>query len=224
MNRQQTLISGGLRRPFWINRLCNQVAILVRDRSGSMKYDQKAVDATAASCQLVEELAKPCNKNGFWLAVVDFDDSADTIHPLEKATSLAGKIQPIQPRSETNITAGLEEALRILRSAEKVTNPTRDISFLRPVVMCFTDGCHNKGSHPRDVAEQLKSFADLVTIGYGSDADDVLLKELATSSQHFFRCRNGAELRCFLAAVGATMSGTLAAGTNATNALSEIKQ
>ena len=156
--------------------------------------------------------------------MVDFDDTADVIHPLEKATNLAGKIQPIKPRSETNITAGLEEALRILRSAETVTNPTHDLSFLRPVVMCFSDGCHNKGSHPREAANQLKAVADLVTIAYGNDADEALLKELATSSQHFFRCRNGAELRCFLAAVGTTMSGTLAAGVNATNALSQIKQ
>ena len=48
MNQRTSLISGGLRRPNWINRLCNQVAVFVRDRSGSMA-GQKATDASAAS-------------------------------------------------------------------------------------------------------------------------------------------------------------------------------
>ena len=55
---QQTLISGGLRRPNWINRLCKQVAVIVRDRCGSMG-GQKATDASAASSELVSELAQP---------------------------------------------------------------------------------------------------------------------------------------------------------------------
>jgi hypothetical protein len=95
---------------------------------------------------------------------------------------------------------------------------------LRPVVLCYSDGGHNTGAHPRAVADQIKQIADLVTIAFGSDADEALLTELASSSQHFYRCNNGKELRCFLAAVGATISGTLSAGVNATNALSQMKQ
>jgi uncharacterized protein YegL len=221
MNQRHSLISGGLRRPNWVNRLCHQKAVFVRDRSGSMS-GQKATDASAASGELVNELAQPSNKDGFWVAVVDFDDTADVIHSLEKATRLAGRVQPIAPRGGTNITAGLEEAYQILRAAE--ANPPQGVSFLRPVVLIYSDGGHNTGPHPRAVADQIKQIADLVTIGFGGDADEALLRELATSPQHFYRCRNGKELRCFLAAVGATISGTLSAGVNATNALSQIKQ
>jgi hypothetical protein len=90
--------------------------------------------------------------------------------------------------------------------------------------MLYSDGGHNTGPHPRTIGAQLKAIADVVTIAFGSDADEALLLELATSPQHFYRCRSGKELRCFLAAVGATISGTLSAGVNATNALSQIRQ
>jgi len=66
--------------------------------------------------------------------------------------------------------------------------------------------------------------ADLVTVAFGAEADERLLRDLATSSQHFYRCRKGRELRTFLAAVGATLSGTLTQGVNATQALGEIRQ
>jgi uncharacterized protein YegL len=221
MNQYQSLISGSLRRPAWVNRLCHQVAVFVRDRSGSMAGD-KATDASAASNDLVSELAQPSNKDGFWVGIVDFDDTADVIHSLDKASRLVGRVQPIGPRGGTNITAGLEEAYQILRAAE--ANPVQGVSFLRPVVMLYSDGGHNTGPHPRAIADQIKAIGDLVTIGFGSDADEALLMELATSPQHYYRCKTGKELRCFLAAVGATISGTLSRGANATNALSQIRQ
>jgi len=98
-----------------------------------------------------------------------------------------------------------------------------EVQHLRSVVILFTDGQHNTGPGPRAVAREVREKADLVTVAFGGDADEALLKELATSPQHFYRCKNGRELRAFLAAVGATMSQTLGARQNATQALSQIR-
>ena len=222
--RGQTILQGGLRRPTWISRNMRQNVVLVRDKSGSMS-GQKAQDASEASLDLVSELAQPINKDGFRVAVVDFSRASEIVQPLEKATLLYGQVHPltIGPDSgSTNITAGLQDALHIIEVTE--SSAQDGVRYLRPVVICFTDGCHNTGPDPRSVAQQLKQHADLVTVAFGTDADEGLLRDLASTTQHCYRCANGRELRGFLAAVGATMTATMAAGTNATQALTLVQQ
>src|SRR5207302_1871382 len=82
--RVQTL-ARGVTRPNWICSNACQLAVLVRDKSGSMK-GQKARDASGASLDLVKVLADQSNKDGFYCAVVDFDSTARIIHPGTKAT------------------------------------------------------------------------------------------------------------------------------------------
>ena len=222
-NKQMTIVRSGLRRPNWINSKVNQNVVLVRDKSLSMK-GQKATDASDASLDLIEELAQPSNKDGFNIAIVDFSGNSKVIHQLEKATVLSGKVTPLSVGffgDGTNITSGLEDALTIL---DKILNQEKEgISYLRPVVILFTDGCHNVGPPPYEVANQLKQKADLVTVAFGDDADEPFMRDLASTSQHFYRCSSGRELRSFLAAVGKTMTSTMAAGTNATQALTMIQ-
>lgn len=218
---RQTIVKSGLRRPSWICRNVRQNVVLVRDTSGSMS-GQKAKDASAASLDLVNELAQPVNKDGFSVAVVDFAESSKIVHPLEKATELDGKVTPISLGGTTNITAGLNHALKVLEDAEATGD--NKVVYLRPVVICFTDGCHNTGPEPHEVANRIKLNGDLVTVAFGSDADESLMHDLASSPQHFYRCSNGRQLRSFLAAVGATMTATMAAGTNATQALTMVQQ
>jgi uncharacterized protein YegL len=224
-SKPMTIVRGGLQRPNWICRNFKQNVVLVRDRSGSMS-GQKAKDASAASLDLVAELAEPTNKDGFNAAVVDFASRSKVVHNLEKTTTLNGRVNSLSVGlfgcSSTNITAGLEDALSILEKAGKTNQES--VTYLRPVVVCFTDGCHNEGPPPQDVANRLKQIADLVTVAFGDDADEALLRDLASTSQHFYRCSSGRELRSFLAAVGATMTATMAAGTNATQALTTIRQ
>jgi uncharacterized protein YegL len=224
--RKVSIVQSGLRRPSWICQNVQQKAILVRDRSGSMS-GQKAKDASAASLDLVEELAQPSNKDGFLVGVVDFATKSQIVHDITKATELNGKVTPLSVgsglfgRGTTNITAGLEDAQKLLDKAEQVGG--EGVQYLRPVVLIFTDGCHNTGPGPKDVADRLKQKADFVTVAFGSDADEALLRSLASTPQHFYRCANGRELRQFLAAVGATMTATMAAKTNATQALTQIR-
>ena len=221
--QSQSIVKSGLKRPNWINRNCKQNVVLVRDKSPSMQ-GRKARDASDASQDLVRELAKPENKDGFNVAVVDFSGSSSIVHPLMRATELDGRMKPLRVgffSNGTNITAGLKDVLRILKENEE---PPSGIMYLRPVGICFSDGCHNTGPHPSETATRVKEIADLVTVAFGDDADEGLLQNLATTPQHFYRCSNGRELRKFLAAVGATMSQTMASGTDATKALSTIHQ
>lgn len=223
-NPTMTIVRSGLRRPDWICRNVRQMVVLVRDESGSMS-GQKATDASAASLDLVAELAQPSNKDGFLVSVVDFSTGSKVVHKLEKATVLNGKVTPLSVglfSGSTNITAGLEDALKILG---KLGIENQDgISYLRPVAILFSDGAHNEGPSPQNAANQLKQKADLVTAAFGSDADEALLRDLASTPQYFYRCKTGRELRSFLATVGATMTATMAAHTNATRALSTIQQ
>ena len=221
--KPMTILRSGVRRPDWVCRNVNQNVVLVRDRSGSMT-GSKANDASAASLDLVAELADPCNKNGFNVAVVDFSGRSKIVHSLEKASALNCRVAPLSVGffgGGTNITAGLEDAHSIL---EKANNSGQEgLTLLRPVVIVFTDGCHNAGPGPLDIGVRLKAIADIVTVAFGTDADEHLLREVASTPQHFYRCSSGRELRKFLAAFGATMSTTLAAGKNATQALSNIQ-
>ena len=222
--KSMTIIRSGLHRPNWICRNVHQNVVLVRDASGSMN-GQKANDASAASLDLVAELAQPINKDGFNVAVVDFSETSKIVHAMGKATEANGKIAALSTNSfggSTNITSGLENALLILDTPYDQSN--EGISYLRPVVILFTDGCHNEGPPPNAIADRLKQKADLVTVAFGDDADEDLMRKLATSLQHFYRCATGRDLRSFLAAVGATMTATMAAGTNATRALGTINQ
>ena len=222
--KPMTIVRSGLRRPNWISRLAQQDVILCRDASGSMR-GQKARDASTASLDLVAELADPANKDGFNVAVVDFSSASKIIHNLEKATALNGRVSPLSVglfSGSTNITTSLEDAVSILENADQ--HKSEGVNFLRPVTILFTDGCHNDGPDPQVVADRLKLTADLLGVAFGSDADEALLHRLASTSQHVYRCTTGRELRKFLAAVGATMTATMAAGTNATQALTTIRQ
>jgi uncharacterized protein YegL len=227
--QKTTIVRSGLRRPNWICWNARQIVVLVRDKSGSMS-GQKAQDASAASLDLVAELAQPVNKDGFLVGVVDFASRSQIVHDLARATELDGRVTPLSVGGgllslfgggSTNITVGLEDAKGLLDKAERVG--AEGVQYLRPVAILFSDGCHNTGPGPKDVADRLKQEADLVTVAFGSDADEALLRSLASSHQHFYRCANGRELRSFLAAVGATMTATMAAGTNATQALTTIR-
>jgi hypothetical protein len=72
--------------------------------------------------------------------------------------------------------------------------------------------------------EDILRIADLVTVAFGDDADGRLLRSLATSAGHFYRCSSGRQLRAFLAAVGTTLTTAMSSGTGATQALTTIRR
>lgn len=215
-------VTFGLRRYHWVNSKTRQMALIVGDRSGSMD-GQKVKDANAAIAELVAALAEPTNKDAFDIAVVTFGSGASVQMPLTKATEataiLASRAILRATDWSTDITAGLVENERILDTGLARAG----IEQLRPVTLLFSDGCHNvSGASPEAAADRIKTRADLVTVAFGSDADEKLLRRVASTPQHFYRCTSGRELRAFLATVGQTMSRTLARGQNATQALGQL--
>jgi Mg-chelatase subunit ChlD len=202
-----------LKRGSWINSRNLQCAIVVRDASGSMAHEKKALDASTATNELIEELAHPANKDGFILGVIDFDvEVTRTIVP-QRATTL-GAVPPIHPRAITNLTAGLLGAEELLDQAESSsTLRPEGTRFLPHLVILFSDGGHNEGPPPEDVAARLAARGViLVTIAFGSKAHKDRLKALSTNGQCFRECRNGRELRAFFAQVGGTLAASVAAG------------
>lgn len=220
-NQPNTLIPpSGIRRQAWMCSAAKQLVVFVRDASSSMN-GQKAADAETAGIGLVADLAQPANKDGFLVSIVDFADTATVCQEPLPATALVEKVATMAPGGCTNVAAGLETSLSILARSE--AEQQAGFTYLRPVVIAFSDGGHNTGPDPREVASRLKDRADVVMVAFGADADEALLRELATSPQHFYRCSDGRELRAFLAAVGPTLSVTMAARTAATKALTEIR-
>ncbi len=210
----------GLKRPDFINSKNKQRVVLVRDVSVSMDDDNKAIDANMAVNGFLSELAQPENKNGFHVAVVNYSKNAKMVSEFTKATELEGQLADIKTEDCTNITAGLALASETL---EKAPNPIEGKErFLKPVVVLFTDGEHNTGELPYGEAEHLKNIADLVTVAFGSDADIDLLRELANSREHCYRCGDGRDLRAFLAAVGETLASSMQRGLDATQQLGNI--
>ena len=223
MNTQPTngrFTLSGLKRPEVITSKTKQRVIFVRDISLSMDDDNKKNHASAATRDLLTELALPENKDGFVVGVVDYSSGAQIVAPFAPASELEGKLSDIVTDEYTNISAGLELARSMLeQSPDPVEGKER---FLKPVLILFTDGEHNHGPDPLVEANKVKQFADLVTVAFGDDADLDLLRSMANSPEHCYRCSEGRELRAFLAAVGETLSGSLQQGQNATQPLGNI--
>jgi len=201
---------------------CRQSCILVRDASISME-GEKAAHANAASQALVHALAEPQNNDAFRCAVVDFAGNAETVHALCTAHELAGQLKPIEIRPSTDIAEGLAAAAALL---EKDRNsPSNGAKQAHPVVVLYSDGGHNGSGSPQFEADRLKQNlgCTIVTVAFGSDADEDLLRKLASSPVHFYRAKDGFKLRDLFAAVGRTMSVSLKAGVDPQQALGGLK-
>jgi uncharacterized protein YegL len=187
-----------------------------------MEEQGKARNAGQACSDLISELAVEPNKDAFYASVIDFSDDANVVHTFTKATALNGKVAPISAGGETNITAALELA----KSQFETRRPRlpEGVRFVLPVTLLMSDGCHNVGVGPTAAADALKQISLLVTVAFGADADEDLLKAIATTPQHFYRCRDGKELRAFCAEFGETMSLSIRTGMNATATLANLNK
>lgn len=224
MNSQYTIVSGGLRRLKIDHRYRQRVEVVV-DLSPSMEGDKER-EAWDALWLLCQKLALPANQDAFWMGVIGFAGCANVIRELEPATSLVKRLEPLKAGSigfGTDIAAGLELADQVLRKA--MAEPEEaGVRYLRPVCLLLSDGEHNSESDPITAAARLREVADVVCVGFGNDADQKLLRQLATSEQHFVRCATGSDLRGFLARVGMTLTQTMAKRANATIALGNLQQ
>jgi uncharacterized protein YegL len=194
------------------------------DASQSMNDENKAEEAVQSLEGLIQELANPSNKNAFEGAVIKFSERATVVCPFKPVTALLGRLPRLDPGSfgaATNITSALQLARRLLQdSAQSVASGFR---YVKPLTVLLTDGVHNHGPDPVAEAEALKAISDVLTVAFGTDADEEMLASIATE-QLSVRCRNGAELRCYFAEVGRTLTVTRAAGMSVASALATDQQ
>lgn len=215
---EEIAVTADLKRRDGLCSNTKQEVVIVVDASPSMEGD-KARHAQASCEELVADLAQPINKNGFSVTVIHFNGRAKVVHPWISAAELVGHIVPLDIASATNMTAALELALRELESRKR----DAAVRYLKPVGLFFSDGCFNRGGSPISAATALKARADVVMVAFGNDADEDLLKVLATSPQHFYRVNNGAELRNFMAKVGDTLTIGMAQKRDATRPLAMLE-
>ncbi len=163
----------------WVN-TCYR-AVLVLDRSHSMlKRDwepSRLAAAIEAACDFVKSAARGNSTNQ--VAVVAFDDFAQLVsHFVPAADSdLPLRIQAINSGRDTNITAGLLAAETLFLAATESNAHDK-------MLMLLTDGEHNKGPEPYDVATRLKrSGVRIQTIGIASKhaVNATMLKALASN-------------------------------------------
>lgn len=195
-----------------------QLVVVLMDASESMTEDDKVGKAVAGLREFHAEVAAPKNCGMFQLALVEFGERAEILLEPTAAVGLdPASLEIVVERQGkfTDFTKALERAGEVVRKNKNARG-----KWKRAITMMVTDGWHNRPSDPRAAAKRVKLDADLVCVGIGADADMELLGELATSPKHVDRCANGAELRRFLAAAGATISQVAVTGRDAAALLS----
>jgi Ca-activated chloride channel family protein len=149
----------------------------VIDVSGSMKGD-KLEKAKKSVQKLVDHLAP-----GDYCGVVTFTTAVTTVAPpmpmtqARKAT-LRTAVEQLDASSQTNLAGGMLEGLRLGNGAELPAG-----MLVR--VILFTDGCANVGvvTNSEGLLPLLDANlgrATLSAFGYGTDADQELLRDLST--------------------------------------------
>ena len=150
---------------------------LVLDASGSMMSDDwrpsRLEGAKVAAKAFVERLSQEDPEAR--VAVVGYGDSARTFCGLTTAKNVSKLnrcIDQIDCMGSTNMQAGLQEGLRLLRGQRGTCQ-----------VVLLTDG-HNTGRSPRKVAEEMKDFAVVECVGIGGsprEVDEKILKDIASA-------------------------------------------
>jgi uncharacterized protein YegL len=177
----------------------DQLIIFVGDNSGSMSGG-KGHEASQAFSVCQKELAEEANKDGFRVSVIIYGSSAHVAHsakePLAAAVSLDG---------DGGCTR-LAPALSLAQAEITQYGGRPDRKLQPPVVIIFSDGQLDDGHQAEIEADRLKQMgAKIISIGFGSDADEKQLIRLATAPDHYAYADVG-QLKPLFAMVGKTLS------------------
>lgn len=162
---------------------------LVIDRSGSMAEARKMEYVKQGLKLLFEALHE-----GDILSIVIFDNEVEVLRPAQAvsdARSLSDLVEGIQPRSGTNLHAGLmrgyEEVLKNMHLAGKA-----------PKVILLSDGQANEGvTDTEQIVAASRTYNEkgiaLSTIGLGLAYNDRLMSQLAAAGKGTYHFLNSAE-------------------------------
>ncbi|MDD4979487.1 MAG: VWA domain-containing protein [Gallionella sp.] len=181
----------------------DQLANLVIDDSGSMSGG-KAAEANRAGTALMAELDNPKNKDGFRVSLIRFGSTA-----LLEGEALPPSGVSFNFNGSSGGTMGAPGLLLAKRSIEKYSaRPDRRLTS--PVVVFMSDGGLADSAHTLQVADEIKQKlgGTIISIGFGSDVDEAILKQIASSPQHYSFAQVG-NLTGLFAQVGKTMTNSL---------------
>lgn len=153
--------------------------VLVVDRSGSMQGD-KFADLQDALQVFVETLDDTPVSELVALASYSDNASADV--------ALTDDLQQITTAMQQMRTAGFTSISRGMEAGRQLIQDGRSRDFVERTMIVMTDGLHNRGPEPRDVAFVLADQQVVIhTITFGADADRRRMAEVASigSGRHF---------------------------------------
>lgn len=186
--------------------------VLAIDGSTSMK-GRKIAAANKAAGDLVYAIASLPGAEKFKIEVIEFGEVARVLEPRAGISPFVTPVYEVGARSGgTNITAALELAeFEIQRCS--ISDHAAGLKS-SAVLILLSDGEHNCGGiRPEAVAQRLASAGvNVVTIGFGTDADHTALSRIASGNLSF-TAYDEAALRALFVKLGATLSQAAAAGT-----------
>ena len=185
--------------PSGLGRRNKQLAVLVRDRSGSMS-GPKLAELNQACIAFQREVADPINEDGILISVIDFNHGAE----LRCSAQIASMMTMPEAicSGGTNFDAPLKAALAEVEGFMTGPNP-EGWTLLRPQVLFLSDG--HAGVTDRNI-QALHEVATVTAVAYGADADRATLERISSDGQVHVIGTSGDQLRQFFAEVGKTMT------------------
>ncbi|MGV3484561.1 MAG: VWA domain-containing protein [Planctomycetaceae bacterium] len=162
--------------------------VLVVDRSGSMQ-GTKFSDLRNAINVFVNTLSQTPVEE--FVGLASYSDTSTADVPLTQNLSLVGNAFRVMPVAGlTSISGGMDAGESVFRTA----GPR---PYVEKTMIVMTDGNHNRGQEPRNVAVRLADDGVVIhTITFGSDADLVRMQEVAQiAGGRHFHASNGLELQ-----------------------------
>lgn len=163
--------------------------VISMDASLSMTSDGKLVAAKDAATAFVNRTDLSVHR----IAIHSFYGGVtEHIGLSQDAQALRDAIQGIGTRQGTNMAGAVDSAHAALESDGRVD--------AHKVIMLITDGSPNLPSpDPKTAAIRSANSArlagrEIFTIGLGRDADQTLLRQMATDADHYYYSPSGAEL------------------------------
>jgi uncharacterized protein YegL len=172
---------------------------LVADNSGSM--ESKAAEVQVSCDELFRACADPITRDAVRVSVVTFADSCRLLHPLTAPAALVGQTVVQGDGGGTHLC----DALRTVIAEIGRYTPRPGRKPLKPFVVIFSDGMIHDAPESLAAARELKGKAYVLTVGFGPDADEATLRELASTPEHYAKADLG-QLRQVLDGIGRTVS------------------
>lgn len=168
--------------------------VLVIDRSGSMREENKMVAAKNAAIAFLAQTDPLLTRVG----IVSFDFEARVLQPLTADRKLLiDQVNTLTPQGGTHLVRGLGLALDVLTGVDARVDASK-------VVVFMSDGKHTEqGNIPipnppgldEAVARARQAGVHVFTIGLGKDADEANLRRMAADEGSYFFSPTPGELR-----------------------------